>query len=123
LKGVARLKILDDVIVRALQNMSDDERRELVMGVVDKLLAQMSAPERSVLMEHVVDHFLDALPNEERVATVRELVPRLLAQLMQSGGMNVDELLWAAMGSLGALEQAATQPGQPKEDTPKAGGA
>jgi hypothetical protein len=24
---------------------------------------------------------------------------------MQSGNMNVDELLWAAMGSLGALEQ------------------
>lgn len=115
------MKILDDVIVRALQNMSDDERRELIMGVVDRLLAQMSAPERSVLMEHVVDHFLDALPNEERVATVRELVPRLLAQLMQSGGMNVDELLWAAMGSLGALEQAATQPEQPKEDTPKTG--
>jgi hypothetical protein len=24
---------------------------------------------------------------------------------MRSGGMNVDELLWAAMGSLGALEK------------------
>jgi hypothetical protein len=56
-------------------------------------------------MENVVDHFLDGLSAEERQATVRELVPRLLAQLMHSGNMNVDELLWAAMGSLGALEQ------------------
>jgi hypothetical protein len=85
----------------------------------------MDASERGLLMEHVVDHFLDALPNEERASTVRELVPRLLAQLMQSGGMSVDELLWAAMGSLGALEQAATegQPAQPAEqrgqDSPK----
>ena len=103
------MKILDDVIVRALANMSADERRELVMGVVDRLLLQMSASERQSLMEHVIDHFLDTLPNEERAATVRELVPRLLAQLMQSGGMNVEELLWAAMGSLGALEAGATK--------------
>jgi hypothetical protein len=100
------LKIIDEVVARALANMSEEERRDLVLGVVDRLLQQMSSSERSLLMEHVVDHFLDALPNEERVSTVRELVPRLLAQLMKSGGMNVDELLWAAMGSLGALEQA-----------------
>ena len=98
------MKILDDVIVRTLTNMDAEERRALLLGVVDRLLAQMSADERQGMMEHVVDHFLDTLPNEERVAVVRELVPRLLAQLMQSGGMNVDELLWAAMGSLGALE-------------------
>ena len=36
---------------------------------------------------------------------MRELVPRLMSQLMKSGDMSVDELLWAAMGSLGALEQ------------------
>ena len=99
------MKILDDAVSRALSNMSAEERHELILSVVDRLLSQMSASERSLLMEHVVDHFLEALPNEERVTTVRELVPRLLAQLMQSGGMNVDELLWAAMGSLGALEQ------------------
>jgi hypothetical protein len=58
-------------------------------------------------MERVVDSFLDGLPPEERQATVRELVPRLLAQMMQSGGMTVDELLWAAIGSLGALEKEA----------------
>jgi hypothetical protein len=99
------LKILDDVIVRTLTNMDAGERRELLLGVVDRLLGQMSADERRGMMEHVVDHFLDTLPPEERAATVRELVPRLLAQLMQIGGMNVDELLWAAMGSLGALEE------------------
>lgn len=102
------MSIIDDVVVHALSKMTAEERRELVLGVVDRLLAQMSASERQGLMEHVVDHFLDTLPSEERAATVRELVPRLLAQLMQSGGMNVDELLWAAMGSLGALETKAT---------------
>jgi hypothetical protein len=84
--------------------MTTDERRDLILSVVERMLAQMSGPERQVLMEKVVDKFLDGLPPEERRSTVRELVPRLLAQMMQSGGMNVDELLWAAMGSLGALE-------------------
>jgi len=98
------LKVLDDVIDRALARMSADERRELILSVVERMLAQMTAHERQSLMESVVDKFLDGLPAEERRTTVRELVPHLLAQLMQSGGMNVDELLWAAMGSLGALE-------------------
>jgi hypothetical protein len=70
------------------------------------MISQMTAPERQALMERVVDSFLAGLPDSERQATARELVPRLLAQLMQSGGMSVDELLWAAMGSLGALEKA-----------------
>ena len=99
--------LLDGVIGRTLDRMSEAERRELILAVVDRLLSQMSAKERQSLMEHVVDTFLDTLPTEERVATVRELVPRLMAQLMKSGDMSVDELLWAAMGSLGALEKAA----------------
>ena len=103
------MKIVDDVVARALSNMSVVERRDLIMGMVDRMLMQMSASERSHLMEHVVDHFLDTLPEEERTSTVRELVPRLLAQLMSSGNMNVDELLWAAMGSLGALEAGETE--------------
>jgi hypothetical protein len=107
------LSLIDDVVVRMLSNMSDEERHDLVISVVDHLLAQMSAGDRRAMMEHVVEHFLDDLPDEERVATVRELVPRLLSQLMRSGGMNVDELLWAAMGSLGALE---------KEEGDKGGG-
>jgi hypothetical protein len=47
---------------------------------------------------------------------VRELVPRLLAQMMQSGGMNVDELLWAAMGSLGALEDGTKDEGRKTDE-------
>jgi uncharacterized protein YqfA (UPF0365 family) len=93
------------VIVRALSSMSSEERRDLLVSVVDRMLSQMSADERRSLMEHVVDHFLDTLPNEERASVVRELVPRLMSQLMKSGDMSVDDLLWTAMGSLGALEQ------------------
>jgi len=99
------LSIIDDVVDRALARMTAAERRDLILSVVERMLAQMSAGERQSLMEQVVDKFLDGLPPEERREAARELVPRLLAQLMQSGEMNVDELLWAAMGSLGALEE------------------
>jgi uncharacterized protein YqfA (UPF0365 family) len=85
--------------------MSSEERRDLLVGVVDKMLSQMSADDRRTLMDHVVDHFLDTLPSEERTNVVRELVPRLMSQLLKSGNMSVDDLLWTAMGSLGALEQ------------------
>lgn len=101
------MKIIDDVVDRALARMTSEERRDLILSVVEKMLGQMSAVERQGLMESVVDKFLDGLPPDERRSTVRELVPRLLAQMMQSGGMNVDELLWAAMGSLGALDEGA----------------
>jgi hypothetical protein len=104
-KGIPLVKIIDDAMDRALVRMTTDERRDLILSVVERMLAQMSAAERQVLMERVVDKFLDGLPPEERRSTVRELVPRLLAQMMQSGDMNVDELLWAAMGSLGALDE------------------
>ncbi len=99
------MKIVEDIVERTISNMSASERHDLILSVVEKMLVEMVAAERLTLMEHVVDHFLDGLPEAEREATVRELVPRLLAQLMHSGGMNVDELLWAAMGSLGALEE------------------
>jgi hypothetical protein len=100
------LGFIEDAVMKTLDRMSPDERRALIVHVVQHMLSGMSAAERLGLMEHVVDHFLDDLSPEERQATVRELVPRLLAQLMRSGNMNVDELLWAAMGSLGALEQS-----------------
>ncbi len=99
------MKIIEDVIERTLNNMTPEERNALILSVVERMLTEMSAPDRQALMQSVVDHFLDGLSPEERQATVRELVPRLLAQLMRSGNMNVDELLWAAMGSLGALEK------------------
>ena len=96
--------------------MTADERRDLILAVVERMLSQMTAAERQALMERVVDSFLNGLPAEERQAAVRELVPRLLAQLMQSGDMSVDELLWAAMGSLGALEQGSGSGDQGLED-------
>jgi len=101
----AHLKIIDDVVERSLARMTAAERRELILSVVERMLAQMSGVDRQSLMENIVDKFLDGLPAEERRSTVRELVPRLLAQLMRVGGMNVDELLWAAVGSLEALDQ------------------
>jgi hypothetical protein len=100
------LKLIEDMVDRALSNMTSEERRDLILSVVDRMLGRMEASERLTLMEHVVDRFLEGLPAEERQSTVRELVPRLMAQLLQSGGMSVDDLLWAAMGSLGALEKA-----------------
>jgi hypothetical protein len=102
-------KIVDDIVERALAHMTAEERRDLILSVVERMLAQMTGAERQSLMEHVVDSFLDGLPADERQSTVRELVPRLLAQLMQSGDMTVDELIWSAMGSLGALEQDASE--------------
>lgn len=107
------MSILDDVIMRAFNTMSAEEKHDLLVSVVDRMLAQMSADDRRGLMEHVVEHFLDTLPNEERASVVRELVPRLMAQLMKSGDMSVDDLLWTAMGSLGALEQ--DQSAQPQD--------
>ena len=94
------MKLVDEVVIKALSSMSVEERRELVLTVVDRLLSQMSGAERQTLMEHVVDHFLDTLPNEERSRVVRELVPRLLSQLMQSGDMTVDQFISSVVSSL-----------------------
>jgi hypothetical protein len=35
---------------------------------------------------------------------VRDVLPALLGRLLQAGNMSVDDFLWAAMGSLHALE-------------------
>ena len=104
------MSVLDGVVDKALARMDTQERHDLIVSVVDKMLGNMTAEDRAALMHHVVDVFLDGLPAAERESVVRDLVPSLLAQLMKSGNMNVDELLWAAMGSLGALEQADSPP-------------
>ncbi len=98
---------IEDAVMKTLDRMDPKERHDLIVNVVQHMISGMPAAERLGLMEHVVDHFLDGLSSEERQSTVRELVPRLMSQLMHSGNMNVDELLWAAMGSLGALEQSS----------------
>lgn len=102
------MKIVEDLVERTLSGMSDEDRHELILSVVERMIGQMTAGERLNLMQHVVDRFLDGLPQEERRTVVRELVPRLMAQLLESGGMSVDDLLWSAMGSLGALEKGAS---------------
>ena len=102
------MKIIEDLVERTLSGMSAEERNGLILNVVERMIGQMRAEERLTLMQHVVDSFLDGLPEEERHTVVRELVPRLMAQLLESGGMSVDDLLWSAMGSLGALEKGAS---------------
>jgi hypothetical protein len=101
----ARLSIIEELAERTLARMTPDERHALILMVVERMLGQMTAQERVTLMERVVDRFLDGLPVEERRTAVRELVPSLLAQLMKSGDMTVDEFLWAAIGSLGSLDE------------------
>jgi hypothetical protein len=119
------MSFIEDAVIKTLDKMSPQDRHDLIVNVVERMVSSMSAVERLGLMEHVVDHFLDDMSPEKRQETVRELVPRLLAQLMRSGNMNVDELLWAAMGSLGALEQspangASAPPGGANTNTPTA---
>lgn len=96
--------LIEDVVQKTLDRMSPAERHDLILGVVDRMMCQLTAGERAALMRNVVERFMEGLTAEEKQATVHELVPQLMAQLMQSGNMNVDELLWAAMGSLNALE-------------------
>jgi hypothetical protein len=91
---------------RVIANMNAQERRDLILTVVERIIGQLSANERKLVMERVVDSFLTGLPPEERKATARELVPRLLAELMRSGDMSVDDLVGAAIGSLDALDAA-----------------
>lgn len=111
------MSFIEDAVIKTLDRMDPEQRQELIVSVVQHMLSGMSPAERLRLMDHVVEHFLDGLTPEERQSTVRQLVPDLLAQLMRSGNMNVDELLWAAMGSLGALEQSSNS----KATTPSGG--
>lgn len=98
------MSLIEDVVQKTLDHMSAQERHDLILSVVQHMMGTMTAEERVGLMQTVVDSFMEGLTPEEKQSTVRELVPRLLAQLLKSGNMNVDELLWAAMGSLGALD-------------------
>jgi hypothetical protein len=91
-------------MVQALTKLEPAERNQLMQTMAEKALATLSAEDRRVLLEHVVDRFLDGLSPEQQSALVREVLPHLLGRLLQAGNMSVDDFLWAAMGSLGALE-------------------
>ncbi len=106
------MSLIEELAERTLARMTPEERQALIMMVVERMLEQMTAVERVALMERVVDRFLDGLPAKERRDAVRELVPSLLAQLMKSGDMSVDEFLWSAIGSLGALEPPGEDDGK-----------
>ncbi len=103
------MSIIEELAERTISRMTPEERQSLILMVVERMLEQMTAHERVALMERVVDRFMEGLPVEERRAAVRELVPSLLGELMKSGDMSVDEFLWAAIGSLGALEGDANR--------------
>jgi hypothetical protein len=99
--------MIEQLAERVIARMDPAERSALILNIVDRIVAQLTALERQAVMERVVDTFLQGLPDDERQATARELVPRLLGELMRSGGMSVDELISAAIESLGALDAPA----------------
>jgi len=102
--------LLENLMDQALTKLEPEERNALMQQFAAKALATLSPEERRVLLEHVVDRFLDGLSAEQQAALVREVLPHLLARLLQAGNMSVDDFLWAAMGSLGALEGQAPPP-------------
>ena len=106
-KGRAHNALIEQLAERVIARMEPEERRALILSIVERMMAQLTGQERRELMEKVVDTFMDGLPAEERQQTARELVPKLLGALMKSGGMSVDDLLWTAVGSLGALDTAS----------------
>ena len=101
------MSLLENLMDQALKGLEPDERQRLMESFADKMLASLSPDERRDLLEHVVDSFLVGLSPEQQSALVREVLPHLLGRLLQAGGMSVDDFLWSAMGSLGALEGKA----------------
>ena len=98
------MSLLENLMDQALTKLEPAERNQLMQTMAEKALATLSAEDRRILLEHVVDRFLDGLSPEQQSALVREVLPHLLGRLLQAGNMSVDDFLWAAMGSLGALE-------------------
>ncbi|HUS17342.1 MAG TPA: hypothetical protein VM536_20285 [Chloroflexia bacterium] len=109
------MSLLENLMDQALTKLEPGERQALMESIAEKVLAQLEPEDRKRLLEHVVDRFLVGLSSEEQSALVREVLPHLLGRLLQAGNMSVDDFLWAAMGSLGALE------GKGKPATPAAG--
>jgi hypothetical protein len=95
---------------QAFAKLTADERMALLQGTVEKALLTLTAVERRQLLDQVVDHFLDGLSAEQQQELVRAVLPALLGRLLQAGQMSVDDFLWAAMGSLHALEGQSRPP-------------
>jgi hypothetical protein len=103
------VSLLENLLDQALTKLEPTERTALMQTMAEKALATLAPDERRVLLEHVVDRFLDGLSAEQQAALVREVLPHLLGRLLQAGNMSVDDFIWAAMGSLGALEGKTTK--------------
>jgi hypothetical protein len=98
------VSLLENLMDQAFAKLTPDERMALLQGTVEKALATLTPDERRQLLDQVVDRFMDGLSAEQQAALVRDVLPALLGRLLQAGNMSVDDFLWAAMGSLPALE-------------------
>ena len=108
------MSVLENMLDQALSKLEPADRVHLMETMASKALAALPPEDRRRLLEQVVDRFLEGLTPEQQMALVREVLPHLLGRLLQVGNMSVDDFLWAAMGSLGALEgQARTPPASP----------
>jgi hypothetical protein len=101
------LSLLENLFDQALAKLEPADRLKLMESLAAKALTSLSADDRRVVLDHVVDRFMEGLSQEQQVALVREVLPHLLGRLLEAGNMSVDDFLWAAMGSLGALEGKA----------------
>ena len=104
------MSLIENMIEQAFGKLAPAERMQLLENIIVKTLAQLSAEERREVLDHVVENFMTGLPPEEQAALVRDVLPALLGRLLQAGNMSVDDFIWAAMGSLGALEGGQKQP-------------
>ena len=98
------MTLVEKLLDQAFAKLTPEERMALLQGTVEKALVSLSPDERRQLLDQVVERFLDGLTPEQQAALVREVLPALLGRLLQAGQMSVDDFLWAAMGSLHALE-------------------
>jgi hypothetical protein len=116
------VSLLENLMDQAFAKLSPDERMSLLESTVEKAIVTLTPDERRALLDHVVDRFMEGLTTEQQAALVREVLPALLGRLLQAGNMSVDDFLWAAMGSLHALEGKSRPEGAgsaaPAGDTP-----
>jgi hypothetical protein len=98
------MSLLENLMDQAFAKLTPEERMALLQGTVEKALMTLTPDERRQLLDQVVERFLDGLSSEQQAALVRDVLPALLGRLLQAGNMSVDDFLWAAMGSLHALE-------------------
>ena len=104
------MSLLENLMDQAFAKLTPEERMALLQGTVEKALTTLTQDERRQLLDQVVDRFLDGLSTEQQAALVRDVLPALLGRLLQAGNMSVDDFLWAAMGSLHALEGKSRPP-------------